>query len=646
MKLKRFYLRTLFLFFGFCVNAQVEFIEESEITDSGLYFWYADGSKSYHYNPNISPRGDSFTVVNGYVFFGWYKGGMTNRNLMVSRKKIGSGNWVHVEFPHKNTLIQPGNKWGDSHRTISLAVSKIDGTIHVFYDHHNEDLNYIVSKKNIAFAPDSALNLEAFEPTREYLVTGENLRITYPKVTENDFGEIVLNYRKGSAVGGSEIVHVYNGDTWTKAKQVSKGVGLPDILEEDRNYAYGSPANGDGNIWYAFSVRWAAKKSLGILNEGVYLAKCGPSMLDPWEDLSGTKHPLPIKDFSPFLIDNPASNYDKGSSGGPGIAVTANGDIHISYNGRGTGNTYHYTYTKRAGETSFVKRTGVLSSGDGWGDRIYTSSVSTSGVITVKSTEPGSLNFRTDYTLNTGKRLANANTYVGGGYLTVICPDITDRTDKQTLYCYSFKLPSIVPKEFETKLVYPLNNQTFTLEDDIQVLATAGDPDHTISRVVFFVNDEVLFEDSTEPYTVDWNPTIKGEYNLRTVAYNTNGENISSETRKVTLVEVDKTDLSGNVYRLKNAETGMYLKSSGANVISSEYVKDDDALEWNFVKTERDERVYYNIDSQVRGILRGTGANNVNPFPYAIISTTKNPPSPDVDKIWTVHYNEADETFV
>lgn len=119
---------SILLCFGFSLElqAQVVFLEESTITDEGLYFYYADGSKAYHYNANISPRGDCVSVVNGYIFFGWFKGGMTNRKLMLSRKKIGSGNWVTVEFPHKNTLIQPGNRWGDSHRTISVGVSAAD----------------------------------------------------------------------------------------------------------------------------------------------------------------------------------------------------------------------------------------------------------------------------------------------------------------------------------------------------------------------------------------------------------------------------------------------------------------------------------------------------------------------------------------
>ena len=348
MKLiKQLLTAALLLSFVAAAHAKVSFLEESKVTSEGLYFWYPNGVKAHHYNPNISPRGDSMVVVNGYIYFGWFKGGMKDRDLMISRKKIGSGNWVNVQLPHKNTLIGPKvNGWGDSHKTISVGVSKIDGTVHIFYDHHNDPLKYIVSKKNIAFAPDSEFKASNFEKTRSNLAVGEEIRITYPKITQNDKGEIIVNYRKGSAVGGNEMVHVYNGSTWTRSIQVTRGGGKPYVEEEDKNYAYGNPVYGNGDIYYAFSVRWAAKKSLGILNEGVYVAKTGPKMTDQWEDPQGVKHKLPIQDYSPFLVAMPPSSGNKGSSGGVGIAVSEDGDIHLTYNGRGNGNTHQHRQQK------------------------------------------------------------------------------------------------------------------------------------------------------------------------------------------------------------------------------------------------------------------------------------------------------------
>lgn len=422
------------------LSAQVTFLEESTITNEGLYFWYADGSKAYHYAASISPRGDCMTVVNGYIFFGWYKGGMTNRDLMISRKKIGSGGWVTVQLPHKNTLIQPGNRWGDSHNTISVGVSSIDGTVHIFYDHHNDPLKYIVSKKNKAFAPDSEFNISAFETTRGYLVPGEPITITYPKITTNSSGELILNYRKGSAVGGNEMVHAYNGVSWTSNKQVTRGGGLPYVAEEDKNYAYGVPYFNNGNVYYAWSVRWAEKKDLGILNEGVYLAKCGPTMTSPWEDPNGEQHPLPIQDYSPFLIDLPASNAGKGSSGGPGLVVSEDGSVHITYDGRGSGNTYEYTYTRKAGETDFTIHNGVRKTGLSWNNRFYTIGAGGS-TIRITSGEPGSTNYVTELVHNTTRSFDASASYVDDGKLVIISSQ-NKQSDKREIYCYVFQLPT------------------------------------------------------------------------------------------------------------------------------------------------------------------------------------------------------------
>ncbi len=424
-------------------QAQVRFLEESTVTNEGLYFWYADGSKAFHYNPNISPRGDCVAVVNGYIFFGWYKGGMDKRDLMISRKKIGSGDWVTVQLPQKNTLIGAAGRWGDSHNTISVGVSAIDGTVHVFYDHHNDPLKYIVSKKNIAFAPDSEFVLENFEPTRGYLAPGQPITITYPKITQNDRGEVMVNYRKGSAVGGNEMVHVYDGNEWTRSKQVTRGVGLPFVTEEERNYAYGVPYFNNGEVYYAFSVRWAAKQSQGILNEGVYLAKCGPDMTSPWEDLNGVKHSLPIQDFSPFLIENTPSNNGKGSSGGPGLVVSEDGTVHVSYDGRGNANDYHYTYSRKPGETSFTRHDGVRRTGLSWNNRFYTINASGS-TIRITSGEPGSMNYVTELVHNTNRSFGASASYLDDGKLVIIVSE-NKQTDKKEIYSYVFQLPAENP---------------------------------------------------------------------------------------------------------------------------------------------------------------------------------------------------------
>jgi hypothetical protein len=99
--------------------AQVTFLESSKVTDEALYFWKADDPKPFHYGQSINPHGNCMKVSNGFVFYTWYRGGWADRTLMISRKKIGEGNWVHVALPAKMSLVSGK---GDTHLTTNVGV--------------------------------------------------------------------------------------------------------------------------------------------------------------------------------------------------------------------------------------------------------------------------------------------------------------------------------------------------------------------------------------------------------------------------------------------------------------------------------------------------------------------------------------------
>lgn len=80
-------------------SAQVTLETHAPMNVESLRFWYQDPNKpDYIFNPNIAPKGDCIQVLNGYVFFTWFKGGMQNRNLMLSRLNIATNKWVTINF--------------------------------------------------------------------------------------------------------------------------------------------------------------------------------------------------------------------------------------------------------------------------------------------------------------------------------------------------------------------------------------------------------------------------------------------------------------------------------------------------------------------------------------------------------------------
>ncbi|AJR04983.1 T9SS type A sorting domain-containing protein [Siansivirga zeaxanthinifaciens] len=99
------------------------------------------------------------------------------------------------------------------------------------------------------------------------------------------------------------------------------------------------------------------------------------------------------------------------------------------------------------------------------------------------------------------------------------------------------------------------------------------------------------------------------------------------------------------VYELVNVATGKYLgAASSAQPVVMHDVGEGIDRKWVFVKTNVDGVDYYNIDSQDSGILRATGGSFAAGA-YLVVSTTKEAPAIDTDKLWTVHYNNTDDTF-
>ncbi|WP_147676462.1 T9SS type A sorting domain-containing protein [Algibacter pacificus] len=98
-------------------------------------------------------------------------------------------------------------------------------------------------------------------------------------------------------------------------------------------------------------------------------------------------------------------------------------------------------------------------------------------------------------------------------------------------------------------------------------------------------------------------------------------------------------DLPVGICRLKNVATGKYLRSSGSSIVASDSGEGSDK-EWQFVKAEVSGFNYYNIDSEVKGIIRFKGGSSAP----ELVSTSFGAPNQAVDKIWTIIDN-GDGTY-
>ncbi|MHA7943614.1 endo-acting ulvan lyase [Formosa sp. 3Alg 14/1] len=150
--------------------------------------------------------------------------------------------------------------------------------------------------------------------------------------------------------------------------------------------------------------------------------------------------------------------------------------------------------------------------------------------------------------------------------------------------------------------------------------------------------------------TFNWNipePERGTESGIRYGAYRVKGGRAqirwaNTTYQKVENVEVTNPGPIDDVYKLKNVATGQYLTDSGVSA-SAVIMSDSGEAQnnyWTFVESGS----LFNIDSETFGILRAPGAGGPGGA-YVVVSTTKEGPSSDGDKVWTIHYNESNDTY-
>ncbi|CAN0352043.1 unnamed protein product, partial [Ectocarpus sp. 4 AP-2014] len=253
--------------------------------------------------------------------------------------------------------------------------------------------------------------------------------------------------------------------------------------------------------------------------------------------------------------------------------VTQNGDVHIISKVKDNQNNvtkYLHTY-KPSGASDFITTEDFAG-----GTSIYTAGndVFIIGLknnrIFVQKTEGGTNNFQTVYQATSGKTFDHGRVHIANGKLYYYLME-KKTGNAQPLYLQIIDL-GIVEDPFRVNLSSPFNGETYYVDDTIQLSANAIDQNGSISKVEFSVNGTVVDEDFTEPYSIDWTVTQEGAYNIKAVAYNADNNSATSNEITINAVLFDPTNLSDKIYRLKNVATGKYLKSSGSNVIASDYI--------------------------------------------------------------------------
>lgn len=671
------------LLFNTALFSQIKLEKEVKITDLGLFF---NGTKNisstrqtlsepydFAFGPQISVHGDCVFTFEHYVFMTWYKGGKENRHMMLTRYNQKTGTQQTIEFPHRHTGFR--NQWwiGESHNTIGIGVSPLDGTIHLLFDMHAYSKNrpedgslskdyfrYAYSVKNAANVPDDEFTLDLFVKDKGLAGDYTHLSLngvedhgvfsefTYPKFFLNDGGELFFSMRKGASPNGGYHFAKYDAATskWSNfvkfADRNAKNHGV------DYNWGmYGRLQYLNGKIRIGFQRRLQNTTDKYLYQNGIYYAYSDDqSGQSQWKNYKGEGISVPLRDADNILVYEPGdllqtTQKDKVYMvGGFDWTVTNRGDVHFI--ARVKDNQFNITKNvhtyKPAGDSEFITTTNFSGGSELYtsGNNIYLIGLNSSGRVLIQRSEGGKNNFTKVYEATSGKRFRHGVVYINDGKLYYYLLE-RGSSDTQPIYLQIIDLD--IQKEatpFTVNLQSPRNEQTIKKGAAISLIATATIDEGEIKKVAFLVNGNVVNEDIQSPYFTSWTATETGSFKLKAVAYKSGGESLSSSEVRVEVKEIIQQDLTQGIYRLKNVVSGMYLTSLGSEITASNSSEGKDK-QWTFVNANMSgTKEFFNIDSEVKGTIRFKGGAS-NP---ELVSTSFGAPNTNVDKIWTIIFNE------
>ncbi|MDO6693303.1 BNR-4 repeat-containing protein [Aliiglaciecola sp. 3_MG-2023] len=549
---------------GFTVpSAQADVTLESQvkITDQGLHF---DGQKvgfdapnngtdvyDYHFGKNISAHGDSVKSYKHYVFMTWYRGGKDDRHVMLSRYNTETGTVKTIEFPHRHTGFR-GDWWvGESHNTIGLAVSPINGTIHMVYDMHAYDnskydgkfeddyFRYSFSVPGAAEVPDDEFTLEQFvedssdisqsDPATGYVdykhlvMTGDLAdrdnfsALTYPKFFETNDGTLLLYMRWGGNNNGAYYFNRYDASeqkwsTFTpfnhKNQKTTHGNAYNWGL-------YGNMKYVNGKLRVGFQQRSNDNNDRYIYQNGVYYAYSDhPEGLGEWKNHKNEPMTWPlvnsdeIKVFEPgdyISHQEPNSVYIVGDFD---WTVTEKGDVHIISLVRSTDRTrpdyeevYIHSY-KPAGADDFIIDTDFVGASNIYtaGDNIYIIGLQ-NGRPYVEKAVGGTSDFERVYEETEGPVFDHGTVYVKNGKVYYY---LMERTSGNAMPLHL----QVIDLDIEADATRPtisFPNPSVIVEQGYEKLAltlSASSPieDRSIESVTLYIDDELVRVDDTLPY--------------------------------------------------------------------------------------------------------------------------------------------------
>lgn len=197
---------------------------DKAMTIEGRWGTFING-KSYQRMPVDSYKGWQYTT--------YYD---QKQRMSIARRKLPDGTWEVIHF---DDYTLEGN---DNHNVTVLGISRADGTVHLSFDHHGDNLHYRVSQTGVASNPDEATwDASVFSEVRDWLRAGKpETRVTYPRFVPTPRGGLMLVSRYGGTIDGEITLAFYDPEegVWSARRHItgSKGTAEYDgVISTSRN---------------------------------------------------------------------------------------------------------------------------------------------------------------------------------------------------------------------------------------------------------------------------------------------------------------------------------------------------------------------------------------------------------------------------
>ncbi|MDL2242091.1 BNR repeat-containing protein, partial [Bacteroidales bacterium OttesenSCG-928-L03] len=284
MKKNTTLLLSLFLLFSANVlaNSPVSAIRVGETNPSTSAYVFGTGEQL----SGQQFQTDGIKTYQGYQYTVYYN---SSRNVCISRRKMPVGAWEEVVLPYKNSV-------DDAHNVIVMGICEKDGSIHLSFDHHNDNLHYCYSIAGSANDPENMpWKAGSFSATTNIMDRAVP-DVTYPRFISKPDGNLLFECRFHYSGYGDSYLREYDGDTkkWTLIGRYVQGMdvhsGNPLIINGQTLYTDDACAYINGMTYDKqgrLHVTWCWRDNFGGMSNHDFYYAYSEDHGRTWKDTKG-----------------------------------------------------------------------------------------------------------------------------------------------------------------------------------------------------------------------------------------------------------------------------------------------------------------------------------------------------------------------